>query len=347
MKTSLLTTGDKEIWNGYLARLPGADVYHTAEYHRAHEANGDGIGMAWVAEHYEALFLYPYMVRTIGNTDLCDVETVYGYSGPLTDCKDAAWLAKTAECFEQTCKQSKVVAEFIRFNPLTENHRLITITMNGGLTHDRDTVVLDLSGTEADILARAEKRHRGMLRKARGRGLRFVHLSLGRDIPEFMRLYGQTMQRNGAGEYYSFSAGYFEALHCELLGAVQLFGVQDDMGRTVAAALFLLHGDRMHYHLSGSDPDYPGYGDNNLLLHEAALWGQRRGYRWLHLGGGRTNATDDTLLRFKAGISRERRPFYIGRRIHTQEAYDRLCADWRVRHPGEDGGGHFLLWRKE
>src|SRR5512146_2201678 len=142
MNCKVLTSSDPA-WDGYLARLPGADVYHTAAYHRAHEANGDGIALAWVAEHHEALFFYPYMVRAIGNTDMCDIETVYGYSGPLTNCLQREWLAKCWELFGETCRESRVVAEFIRFNPLGYDPREIEFG-NVMLVHDRSTVVVDL-----------------------------------------------------------------------------------------------------------------------------------------------------------------------------------------------------------
>src|SRR5512146_2623791 len=82
MNCKVLTSSDPA-WDGYLARLPGADVYHTAAYHRAHEANGDGRALAYLAEDGDNLLFHPFMLRQIPNTPHRDIEAVYGYSGPL------------------------------------------------------------------------------------------------------------------------------------------------------------------------------------------------------------------------------------------------------------------------
>lgn len=342
MDTRILTAADAA-WDAYLERLPGADIYHTAAYHRAHEANGDGTARAFVAEEGGDLLLHPLMLRSIPGTDWKDAESVYGYSGPLCAAvgpeagfRKAAWGA-----FESWCREHGLVAEFVRFNPLNDTSAM---SRNVLIQRDRYTVVLDLSGSEADLWQRYSKTHRNMVRKALRVGLK-AGLAMGWGYAIFQDLYRRTMEHNRASAYYLFGEPYFARLQSGLGDNLRLFVVRDG-ARVVASAIFMLYGDRMHYHLAGSDPDYAGNGDNNLLLHTAALWGQGNGYRWLHLGGGRTNAADDSLLRFKASVSRERLPFFTGRRVHIPAAYDALCAEWRSRHPGVDPGDYFLLWRK-
>jgi lipid II:glycine glycyltransferase (peptidoglycan interpeptide bridge formation enzyme) len=154
------------------------------------------------------------------------------------------------------------------------------------------------------------------------------------------------MKRVGADDYYYFSDGYFDHICRALFGHMKIFATQDG-DETVAAALFLLHGERIHYHLGGSDACYLRYGPNNLLFHEVALWGLRNGFRYLHLGGGRTPDPDDSLFRFKASISRLRFPFYIGKRIHDREVYDRLCAMWMQQAKVVTRPNYFLLYRLE
>jgi hypothetical protein len=355
MNLRLLTAHDPA-WDRYLARLPGADVYHTAAYHRAHEANGDGTALAFVAEEGGSILFHPFMQREIRGgvikgegvdvTPFCgyDAETVYGYSGPLIqhEAADRFFSRGAWGAFDTWCRDHRVVAEFLRFNPLSGNFN--AVTHNVLITPDRETVVLDLAGTKADLWPRYTKTHRNMVRRALAHGLSVDLSAPGASLLEFWNLYQDTMRRVQACDYYRFGAAYVETLRHGLAGSLVCITVRD-RGRPVASALFLLHRDRMHYHLAGSDPDYSG-GDNNLLLHEAALWGQRHGYRWLHLGGGRTNAPDDSLLRFKASISRERRPFYVGRRIHDPDTYERLCEGWRRLHPNQSPGNYFLLWRK-
>ncbi len=344
MNTRILTTRDAEAWNGYLARLPGADIYHTPEYHAAHEANGDGTALCFVAEEGENLLLHPFMLRDIPGTGWRDIETVYGYGGPLANQGAGSFLRMASACWVEYCRRIRVVAEFIRFNPISGNHALY----HPLATKDRETVVLDLSGTPADLMARYSKRHRNMIRRAEREGLVCWQLCTGREIPPaFIDLYSRTMARCAATEYYSFGPAYFDALRHGLGDRLLLFGVQG--GTTLsAAAIFMRYGDRLHYHLAGSDPNSPGYGDNNLLLHTAALWGQANGCRWLHLGGGRTPNPGDSLLHFKSSVSSERRVFYTGRRVHNQAAYDQLCGEWMARHQDTVAyrPDYFLLWRK-
>ena len=341
MQTRILTTSpsDSDAWRAYLARLPGADVYHTPEYHAAHEANGDGQALCFVADDGDDLLLHPFMLRDIPGTEWRDIESVYGYSGPLWKGTDGRYELEAWERYGCTAAGLKVVAEFVRLNPMGEWF----LPKAYGVTRDRDTVVLDLSGTPADLWARYGQRHRNMVRRAERWGAIVWELSLARCIPPgFRALYTETMERNGADTYYAFSDAYFEALRLGLGPNLRLFGVQVG-GQLVAAAMFMLCGDRMHYHLAGS---MGGGGANNLLIHHAATWGQEHGCRWLHLGGGRTNAPDDSLFRFKASISAGRLPFYVGRRTHNEAAYRQLCDEWRQRHPGQDGGGYFLQWRR-
>ena len=56
--------------------------------------------------------------------------------------------------------------------------------------------------------------------------------------------------------------------------------------RIIAAAIFLFCNNYLHYHLGCSDQKYLKMAPNHLLFHESALWGKRKGFTKLHLGGG-------------------------------------------------------------
>jgi lipid II:glycine glycyltransferase (peptidoglycan interpeptide bridge formation enzyme) len=164
-------------------------------------------------------------------------------------------------------------------------------------------------------------------------------------LQQFLQLYRASMDRLNASDYYYFSPGYFEALCRDLAQQTKLFLVRHHE-RVVAAALYLVHGDRLHYHLGGSDWQYRDWAANNLLHHAAASWARAAGLRWLHLGGGRSPAPDDSLLRFKASLSADRRQFYTGRRVHWPEAYQALCEAWKRQAGGATVPDYFLLYRQ-
>jgi hypothetical protein len=351
MKWWILSTQEAEEWNSALGNFWQTDVFFLPEYHRIYEENGDGKACAFLAKHDDQVLLYPFLVRPIKKarpksiqTPWYDIETVYGYSGPLCTTTNTSFLAKAWSAFADWCQESHIIAEFIRFNPLVGNHRYVTDTCNVIL--DRETVVLNLDCSTRDLWDSYPSVQRNMVRKAIKRGLCSEEMSTTEALGAFQELYAKTMDRAKARDYYYFSDIYFHNLHSLLHEKLKLFVVQDQ-GHVVAGALFLCHDDKIHYHLSGSDPAYRKVAPTNYLLHTVARWGQEHGFRYLHLGGGRTNSSHDSLLRFKTSISRSRLMFHIGTRVHNQQVYDSLCTEWMHKHKTTKRPSYFLLYRLE
>src|SRR5512141_1274515 len=92
---------DRQEWQGCLGRFPVPDVYFTAEYHRPYECLGDGQACAFCAENGRDFLFYPFMLRAIDRigcepvkTGLFDIQTVYGYSGPLCSTAEPSFLSR-------------------------------------------------------------------------------------------------------------------------------------------------------------------------------------------------------------------------------------------------------------
>jgi hypothetical protein len=348
MRWEVIPAADGDRWNARLARL-AHDVYHRSEYHRAHEGADGSEAWAYVAEAGDRLLFHPVVLRGIarvGDQKLddgwTDTESVYGYSGPLASSGDPAFLAAAWRGYDEWCRARGVVAEFIRFTPLLANHRLAAAGTE--IWRDRETVLLALDGGEEAIWNRYAAVHRNSIRKALKSGVNCAVESPPRHIAQFRALYDGTMRRLGAGAFYYFDDAYYATL-VEALGDRLILVMASCEGREVAGALFLLHGDTMHYHLAGSAAEFRHLGVNNLVVHEAARWGTARGYRRLHLGGGRTPAPDDSLFRFKARFSPERLDLFLGKRIIEQAAYNDLVARWRVQNAGAAEPAYFKLYR--
>lgn len=329
MKWRMLRTGDAADWNRVLSLFPRSDIYFLPAYHRVYELNGDGTAYAFVAEDGDRRLFYPFFLRTIEKVGVeriegtwMDVETVRGHNGPLCTTDDRLFLDKAWGEYFAWCDEHHVVAEFTRFNLYMDNQRHIhpswTVIRHG------EAVVLNLEGTEDDLSARYLSVQRNMVRKALSKGLVCEEVPPADGLNEFRRLYTETMDRVKALPAAYYSDAYFQALCTDLGGMVKLWTVRD-RDRIVAAAMFLLYGDHIYYHLAGSDASQRGSAPNNLLLHTVALWGWKNGYRSFFLGGGGGNKG---IFDFKASLSRERLGQYIGRRIHNKEAYDMLCAQW-------------------
>jgi hypothetical protein len=335
-------------WADALERLPAADVYHAASYHRLAEANGEGRALAFIVRAGDAMLFHPFLRRPIERVgeetidgSWSDLESAYGYGGPLATTDDPDFLTRAWQEFDRWCAQERVVAEFVRFNPLLHNERFIGTDTR--VVDDRETVVVDLTGGADALWERYPAVQRNMIRKARKTGLQARVVDADAGMGEFRAVYEETMRRVGADLYYGFSDGYFNTLVTELGSCARVVEVRES-GRVAAACVLLLGRKTLHYHLSGSRSQAASLGATNLMLHEAATWGCRQGLLRFHVGGGRTSAPDDSLLRFKRSLSHERVVFRTGQRVHDRERYDELCSAW-LRQAAQERPPYFLLYR--
>lgn len=163
-----------------------------------------------------------------------------------------------------------------------------------------------------------------MIRKARKNGVT-IHRSNSRSlIPKFMELYKETMDRDGATEYYYFEKEYYETLFSgDDNDVVFFYSSYED--KIISMAIILRKAGQLHYHLSASNYEYKRLASMNLLLFEAAKWGIENGCKTFHLGGGVGGDPQDSLFKFKASFNnRSKKDFYIGKKIFDEEAYEVL-----------------------
>jgi hypothetical protein len=331
-----------------LERCDGVDVYHLAAYHKAFEAECAGAAVALVVESGDNVLFHPTLLCPIGGVsrtecEWSDAQSVHGYSGPVCAGSDGRFGEQAWKAVCRWFRENGVIAEFVRFNPLSRNEEFVGAPYNVDL--NRETVVLRLDQSSENLWSEYSPRHRNMVRAAARRGLIGEEVGVGRGLDTFVSLYRKTMSRRRASAEYFYSDRHFRLLADGLGHSLRLFVVRRESG-IVAAALILAWRDRLHYHLSGSDLSCTAGGANNLLLHTVAEWGRERGYRWLHLGGGKTKDAGDSLLRFKAGVSRRRLPFYIGTTVHCRVAYERLCSACETESGEASGSGYFLRYRQ-
>jgi hypothetical protein len=325
-------------WADALTRVPH-DVFATPAYHRACETSTGGRALCLVAEDGADVLVHPFLRRPVEQTLLgeegwSDLESVYGYSGPLGAAISGAW-----EWFAEWCRAERVLAEFVRFDPALQNEPLAPPEMK--VERVRSSVFASLARGEDGLWERYEGRQRTAVRKAQRAGVTVRLVPGGEGMDAFVRIYTETMDRLDAAPDYYFDDAYFAGL-APLEGAS--VALAEVAGEPVAAAILLVVEPLglAHYHLAGSTSEGRRTAAGNLLLHQAAVWAAANGLERLHLGGGRTGAGDDALLRFKLAIGRERRDVHVGKRVHDAPAYARLRSAWEERH-GETP--FFLFYR--
>jgi hypothetical protein len=244
-----------------------------------------------------------------------DWQSPYGYGGPIGTGMTESLLQTAWAEFDDAARDRAVAAEFVRFHPMAENHRLYP----GAVHEDRQVVAVDLRA--ADLAATYTVRGRNTLRKAQHAGLtpNWEQPAAFRD--EFSALYLSAMQRIGASDFYLFGADYFDSLF--RLPYTRVLAVRL-AGQLLAAAVFLFGPAVVEYHLSGTTPAGRPLGATNLLLHEAASSGRLDGRASLYLGGGTDSSRDNSLLRFKESFAAASRTFRFGSRILDAVRYKQL-----------------------
>lgn len=282
------------------------DVYFGAEYGAAEQAAGAG---EWVMySTHSGLWQVPLHIR---NKDgVTDAASPYGYSGAY--CHSSISRAESDRAWESlydVLRQRGVVSIFLRQSPLLST--TLPHDKARTITKEHPTVLLALQDEEELWMGMAG-RSRTSIRKALKLGLRGqVRPVEPKDADltatGFRALYEETMTRVGASGRYFFPDEYYTTLFSRLASNMLVSEVEDADGRTVASALFMRHGSKLHYHLSGSSPDAARQGATNLLIWQAAQWGLLSGISELHLGGGVER--DDSLFRFKRSFGGQLQTF--------------------------------------
>lgn len=325
-----------EKWNYYLSKLPTCcrDIYFTSQYYKLYELNGDGNGKLFIYNEGDRIVIYPFLMNEIKGYGLrdkyYDIQTAYGYGGPITNCYEEKFLERFERNFIDYCKENNIIAEFIRFHPLINNERIFKENIE--ILHNRLTVYLDLK-KDLDIIWENEitSQNRNKIRKARRAGLQ---IKRSNDYEIFKEIYEETMKKVNADGYYYFKNEYYE----ELINSnnTMLLNVEKD-GLVVASAIFMIYGDYFHYHLSGSRKDYLKYAPNNILLWEAIKIAYDYGCKYFHFGGGLKDLEDDSLFKFKKNFSKNISNFYIGKRVHNPQVYNYLIEEWEKKNNKKAG----------
>jgi lipid II:glycine glycyltransferase (peptidoglycan interpeptide bridge formation enzyme) len=194
----------------------------------------------------------------------------------------------------------------------------------GQLVRHGETVYIDLAVSETTLWSQIRARLRSYINGLKRAGFT-AHFDDWSTYGEFVSVYGQTMARLQADQFYRFPEEYFRDLRTTLGDKLHLCSVFDAAGEFACGALLTENQGIVQYHLSGTTDKYLSCSPSKLMLHEVTLWAKREGYRVFHLGGG-LGAQADSLLQFKAGFSPLRGEFVTCRLIYDNEKYNYLCG---------------------
>ncbi len=303
------------------ADLPVADAYAHPAYGLSAALVDDG---HWeVAVDGTARICFPFVRRPVpGRPDLFDIVSPYGYGGlshrPGTS---VATQRRFRSVLLRDLRDRGCVAEFLRLNPL-DGHRAVLDSVDSVTHHPTYGVVVDDPST---VVATTSCAHRTAVRRALRGGLTVEEIdpvTIRDPGSPFRLIYAETMARVGARERLRVGDEYFGRLLDLPPGGLRLLHACHE-GRTLAAALFLVWGRRVHYHLSGSTLEGRELQATDLLLdHAMTILTPAGGV--LHLGGGL--AADDALAGFKRRASNTGYTTRLTRLVVDPVRYRRLVG---------------------
>ncbi len=326
----ILKSNDK-LWDKYIDKLPKEkqDIYYTRQYCKMGELIEGGEAQLFVYEDKDNVALYPYIKHVVdfrqGSSLFFDIETPYGYGGPVVKRHDSDFEDAFENAFLKYCQDENIIAEFLRFHPLMENENIFRRGIE--VLHNRKTVWIDLEKSLDEIwMQNISTQNRNTIKKCIKNGLK---VEMSEDYDEFLEIYNQTMKKVGADDFYFFDKKYYDSV--SITPYYLLMRVRKD-SETLAAAIFMEFGDYFHYHLSGSRREFLRLAPNNILLWEAVKYAKMRGCKKIHLGGGLSDIQEDSLFQFKKKFSSECKDFYIGKRVHNRDVYKLLIRKWEIEH---------------
>lgn len=338
---------DRKAWDAYVRTFHNWDVYYLYEYAYSFMLHGDGDIHLICFENDAERFCYVVMQNDISDAPQFknllrketwyDWETPYGYGGPLTD---GAISENSQNIFlseiEEYCCAHHIISQFIRFHPLLRNYEVLPAVIE--TRYLRDTIFIDTTSQEV-IMQNMDSKNRNMVRKAQKNGVTIERSPIC-EFSDFISMYDETMEKNGADDYYTFDEKYFESLNALSENACILYAMLD--GKPIAGAIIFYNDRFMHYHLSGSRTAFRKYAPSNMLLFDAACRASEMGISQFHLGGGM--APEDSLFGFKKQFNKiGRASFVVGRTIFNEEAYHMLLNERKRADPNFNIDNGFMI----
>ena len=338
--TARLIGTDAPEWAALLAAVPH-DVWVLPAYVAVCAARSRGQAAAVYAEDDRyGRVLVPIVIRECGNGRR-DAISPYGYPGIVVDGHEGEQVVATAmHDVVEALRSDGMVSLFLRMHPLFPVAGLEAV----GTVVRTETVAIDLTQDEEQIWQGMRKSHRRQVT----RGLRDLDLEFSVDDTDgahaaFRELYGATMRRVGATEFYHFDDEYFDRLRSALGDHLHLATVcQGD--KIVAAGLLTESAGIVTAYLTGHDECVRCRELVKVLKYSSFVWAKSRGNRWYHLGGGR-GGESDSLLHFKTGFSPLRLPYETVRVVLRDKDYRDLVAQRQPEIDAADASGYFPRYR--
>src|SRR5688572_26769125 len=343
MGHQIFTLQNRSAWQARYDQLPSIakDIYATPGFYALFESENNGQANCFFFERNGEFAMYPYLKSNVNNLgyilpeNYYDIQAPYGYNGLLATTHDVTFISEFSDEFQSFCKQENIIAEMIRFNPVTKNERLMPYAEAIDVL---ENVTVDLSrGYDFVWNNSFEKTVRNRVRKAEAFKLSFEYYTgdhiTDEKVEWFKTIYLGTMQRNKASRAYYFDELFFSRLLENLSADVLLVFVLVD-SRPVSTELLFLNESTAYGYLGVTAEDMFHANPNTFLCHKLMeVLTNHFGIKCYSMGGGLSR--HDGLFKFKKSFSKNSQgsSIYIGRKIHNEKVYNNVVEQWQARFP--------------
>lgn len=306
------------------------------------EIKEDGEAIIFETEIEDSKIIYPFVKRKAGEfkeKKYYDIVTPRGQGGPRiinNNLNNGNLLKKFNEEFSKYCAKENIIAEYIRFDPWTNNEKdfgfIYEVNYHG--TMFCNDLTIDFFNDEYKSSKRND------IRKALKNNVEIFFDNSKRSLNEFLKLYSFTSEKYNIDNFYSlnkdFLSRYFNLLPNDVYLAKAIY-----KGKNVSTALILFGDDIAHYHFSASDPEYINTQANSLLIYESEKFASAHGKKLFDLGRAKEGSHLENFKKSFIYKSEKTYPYSIGTKIRNEYIYDKL-----VDKVGGPNIGYFPEYRK-
>jgi len=331
------------LWHQALL-IASHDIYHLPGYCQLEAEVLDGIPVAWSTQIEGVQFIIPLVERVIHSNGSVEKDLVspYGYPGILYhEDTSAAIIIEALKQFHAEAAICGYVSSFIRLHPLYNTFQFAKLP---NITHHAHgpTVSINLSLPMANIRKSYSLNHKKHLRKLHDKGYS-IEVNNWSQMPNFIDLYTQTMQRKHAQKRYFFTPEYFQQFKKMLKDSIMLVSVSDTKGEMASAGLFTIVNGLAQFHLGGTSKTFLKESPSKLMMDAAIEACKEKKAFTIHLGGGYGSSNADGLFRYKSGFGHQMHQFSTLRFIHLPEKYAQLLTSTTFK--SSNSGAYFPEYR--
>jgi hypothetical protein len=321
-KFSIIRVSDNK-WTDLIKSSYQYDFYQT-QFYSSLQSNGEPI--LCVAFMGDAFIALPLIVRRIEKTNYFDCTSSYGYCGPLSSLPFENVSLDLIKYFQvellKFFKGNDIITAFSRLHPLFNQAPLFVDF--GNVKETNKTVVIDLRIPPESQVKSYRKSTKYEINQLKRKGYVVVESKSSYMIDEFFTMYNNIMKSKGADPSLIFDKAFFHRFLNNISFETKLLlALKED--QITSAAIFTFTNKIIQYHLACSKEEYKTDAPMKLILDHARNIGNRENMDFLHLGGGLSGSSDDSLFMFKAGFSSTRLTFNTWQLVIDETRYAKLC----------------------